>query len=90
MPDASEIDRRYQEAKRRAQKRTGCLLAVAGLVGTLVTTALFVVFFLNGVFSLGLLSFVFVCLITFVTGLIGWRRGGITVDAVADNIDGPF
>jgi hypothetical protein len=90
MPDASEIDRRYKEAKRRYQKRTGCILAVAGLVGTLVTTGLFVVFFVNGVFSLGLLSFVVVCLFTFVGGVIGWKRGGITVDAVADNIDGPF
>jgi hypothetical protein len=90
MSDAGEINRRYAEAKRRSQKRTGCILALAGLIGMLVTGAVFVVFLVNGVVSLGLLLFVVVCLVTFVTGLIGWRRGGITVDTIADNIEGPF
>ena len=90
MPDANEINRRYAEARRRTQKRNGCVLACAGVVGTLVTGALFVIFLLNGVFSLGLLSFAIVCLFTFVAGLIGWSRGGITMDAISDTIEGPF
>ncbi len=90
MPDASEINKRYAEAKRRSQRRTGCVLTFAGLIGTLVTGAFFVVVLVNGVFSFGLLSFVAVCLFTFVAGLIGWTRGGNALDAIDNNIGGPF
>jgi hypothetical protein len=63
---------------------------LAGLVGSVVVGTLFVVVLLNGVFSLALLTFLFVCLFTFVTGLTGWRRGENALRVIEENVGGPF
>jgi len=90
MPSANEVNERYAQAKRHRQKRTGFVLMLAGLVGTLAMGAFFVIFLLNGVFSLELLSIVFVCLFTYVAGVKGWRSGENALKAIDDSIGGPF
>ena len=90
MPSANEVNERYAEARFRRNKRTGLVLMLAGLVGTLVMGAFLVIVLVNGVFSLTLLSLSFVCLFTFLAGLNGWRSGGNAIKAIDENIGGPF
>ncbi|MFT5526884.1 MAG: hypothetical protein ACI9HK_004864, partial [Pirellulaceae bacterium] len=62
---AHEINARYMETKIRENKRTGFLVMLAGLCGTLVSGVLNVGFFLNGAIVAKLLGFTVICLVTF-------------------------
>ena len=90
MPNADEVNARYVRARAHRHKRTGCVFMLAGLIGSLVMGTLFVIFVMEGVISLTLLSFVSVCLVAFIAGLNGWRRGENAMKAIDENIGGLF
>lgn len=90
MPSVEEIQERYAQAKLRSEKRVGLVLALVGLVGTLLTGTVFVFFLFNGAFSITFLSFVLVCLFTLAAGLSSWRKGGDAFKIVDESVRGPF
>jgi hypothetical protein len=93
VPDLDELKERYERAKRRREKRTNLVLMLAGFAGALVSGVFFVILVADRVFSLTLLSFVLVCLMTFVSGLVGWITGKRQIDsinAIIDESNGPF
>ena len=91
MPNADELKQRYEQAKLRSQKQIGCVLMLAGVVGTLASGAAFLFFLVNErTFVLPLVSFLLVSLGAAAIGFSSWRRGGHSLNSIDDSIRGPM
>jgi fatty acid desaturase len=84
---ADAIAERYRQSKIRRNRRTNFWLMLAAFVGMVATGAAFVFFLTQRVISMPMLSLAFLCLVAFISGLIGWIRGGHSVSGFFDSLD---